>query len=80
MISDYMCDFCKQRVDVSKKTRISKSPHHLIIHLQRIDMNFETFVNEKLTNKHEFPTSFNLYPYTLDYYDREQLNEANLSK
>jgi uncharacterized UBP type Zn finger protein len=68
MISDYMCDFCKQKADVSKKTRISKSPHILIIHLQRIEMNFETFVNEKLTNKHEFPTTFNLYPYTLDYY------------
>ena len=45
MISDYMCAFCTQKVDVSKKTRISKSPHNLIIHLQRIDMNFETFVN-----------------------------------
>ncbi len=52
LISDYKCDFCDKKVDVSKKTRISKAPHNLIIHLQRIDMNFETFVNEKLTNKH----------------------------
>lgn len=80
LISDYKCDFCQKKVDVSKKTRISKVPHNLIIHLQRIDMNFETFINEKLTNKHEFPMNFNLYPYTLDYYEKEQQNEPNLSK
>lgn len=80
LINDYKCDFCNQKADVSKKTRISKVPHNLIIHLQRIEMNFETFLNEKLTNKHEFPTNFNMYPYTLDYYEREQNNEANLTK
>jgi ubiquitin carboxyl-terminal hydrolase 34 len=36
LISDYKCDFCQKKVDVSKKTRISKAPHNLIIHLQRI--------------------------------------------
>ena len=80
LISDYSCDFCKQKADVSKKTRVSKVPHNLIIHLQRIDLNFETFVNEKLTNKHEFPMNFNMYPYTLDYYEKEQQNDPNLNK
>ena len=40
LISDYKCDFCNKKADVSKKTRISKVPHNLIIHLQRIDLNF----------------------------------------
>jgi hypothetical protein len=30
----------------------------------------DTFINEKITNKHEFPTNFNLYPYSLEYYEK----------
>ena len=80
LISDYKCDFCGQKADVSKKTRISKVPQNLIIHLQRIDLNFQTFINQKLTSKHEFPMNFNIYPYTLDYYNKEQENDPNLVK
>jgi len=80
LINDYNCDFCKKKADVSKKTRISKAPHILIVHLQRIVFNLDTFINEKITNKHEFPTKFNLYPFSLDYYEREQQNDATLTK
>jgi hypothetical protein len=73
LISDYKCDFCGKKADVSKKTRISKAPENLILHLKRIDFNMDTFINEKITNKHEFPTAFNLYPYSLDYFEKEQL-------
>lgn len=45
MISDYKCDFCQAKVDVTKKTRISKTPKILIIHLQRIVFSLDTFVN-----------------------------------
>lgn len=45
MISDYKCDFCDKKVDVTKKTRISKAPKILIIHLQRIVFNYDTFIN-----------------------------------
>ncbi len=52
VINDYKCDFCEQKVDVSKMTRISKPPQVLIIHLQRIVFNLDTFINEKITSKH----------------------------
>lgn len=80
LISDYNCDFCNKKADVSKKARISKAPENLILHLKRIDFNMDTFINEKITNKHEFPTTFNLYPYSLDYYEKEQQAEPNLIK
>jgi ubiquitin carboxyl-terminal hydrolase 34 len=70
LINDYNCDFCKKKVDVSKKTRISKAPQILTLHLQRIVFNLDTFINEKITNKHEFPTEFNLYPFSSEYYER----------
>lgn len=71
MISDYKCDFCGKRADVSKKTRISKAPKILIIHLQRIVFNLDTFINEKITTKHEFPLEFDLNPYTLEHFEKE---------
>jgi ubiquitin carboxyl-terminal hydrolase 34 len=45
LINDYNCDFCHQKVDVTKLTRISKAPQVLIIHLQRIVFNLDTFIN-----------------------------------
>lgn len=72
LINDYQCDFCGKKADVSKKTRISKAPGILILHLQRIVFNLDTFINEKITTKHEFPMNFNLYPYTLDCYESDQ--------
>jgi ubiquitin C-terminal hydrolase len=45
LINDYNCDFCHQKADVSKKTRISKAPQILILHLQRIVFNLDTFIN-----------------------------------
>lgn len=70
MINDYKCDFCEKKVDVSKKTRISKVPKTLIIHLQRIVFNLDTFINEKISSKHSFPNNFNIHPYTYDYYEK----------
>lgn len=45
LINDYNCDFCHNKVDVTKMTRISKAPQVLIIHLQRIVFNLDTFIN-----------------------------------
>ena len=71
LINDYTCEFCEKKVDVSKKTRISVAPKILIIHLQRIVFNLDTFINEKITTKHSFPQDFNLYTSTLEYYEKK---------
>lgn len=70
LISDFRCDFCNKKVDVSKKTRISQPPRTLIIHLQRIVFNLDTFINEKITSRHEFPMNLDLYPYSLAEYEK----------
>jgi ubiquitin carboxyl-terminal hydrolase 34 len=43
VISDYECAGCKKKVDVSKRTLIAQTPNVLIVHLQRIIFNFDTF-------------------------------------
>lgn len=65
-INDYQCDFCNRKADVVKRTVISKCPNTLILHLQRNVFNLDTFVNEKISNRFEFPLALNIKPYTLD--------------
>jgi ubiquitin carboxyl-terminal hydrolase 34 len=67
IISDYECSGCKKKVDVSKRTLISQTPNVLIIHLQRIIFNFDTFQNDKINQHFDFPQILDLKPYS--YYE-----------
>lgn len=66
-ISDYECSGCKKKVDVSKRTLIAQTPNVLIVHLQRIIFNFDTFQNDKLNQHFDFPQQLDLAPYS--YYE-----------
>lgn len=63
-ISDYRCDSCSQKCDTIKRCLLSGMPNYLIIHLQRICFNYDTFQNEKVNSRWEFPQQLNVYPYT----------------
>jgi len=67
VISDYECSGCRKKVDVSKRTLIAQTPNVLIVHLQRIVFNFDTFQNDKLNQHFEFPQLLDLAPYS--YYE-----------
>jgi ubiquitin carboxyl-terminal hydrolase 34 len=54
-INDFRCDFCNEKADVAKKSWISYCPNVIIIHLQRIVFNMDTFINEKINSRFEFP-------------------------
>jgi ubiquitin carboxyl-terminal hydrolase 34 len=47
VISDYHCDGCDKKVDITKRSLISQTPNVLIVHLQRLLFDFDTFRNEK---------------------------------
>lgn len=49
IINDYNCDSCNKRTDIVKRTLLAELPNVLIVHLQRIIFNFDTFQNEKVT-------------------------------
>lgn len=63
-INNYECDKCKKKVDISKRVLISQAPNVLIVHLQRIIFNFETFRNDKINTFFEFPYQLDLKPYS----------------
>jgi ubiquitin carboxyl-terminal hydrolase 34 len=64
IISDYQCDGCNRKVDLSKRTLIAETPNVLIVHLQRIGFNFDTFENDKMNTLCKFPAVLDLKPYS----------------
>lgn len=67
IISDYNCEQCNRKVELSKRTLIAETPNVLIVHLQRIIFNFDTFQNNKINSMFKFPPVLDLKPYS--YYD-----------
>lgn len=49
---------------MTKRTLFAESPNVLILHLQRLVFNFDTFQNDKLNSYYEFPTILDLKPYS----------------
>lgn len=66
-IDGFLCDGCNKKVDITKRMLIAETPNVLIVHLQRILFNFDTFQNDKLNQHFEFPTMLDLKPYS--YYE-----------
>lgn len=64
IINDYQCDGCGRKVDLSKRTLITTTPNVLIVHLQRICFNFDTFQNDKINSFCSFPNVLDLKPYS----------------
>jgi ubiquitin carboxyl-terminal hydrolase 34 len=44
-ISDYKCEGCNKKVDVTKRSYISELPNYLILYLQRICFDYDKFEN-----------------------------------
>jgi len=63
-ISDYYCETCDKKVDITKRALLADLPNILIVHLQRIVFNFDTFENEKINSRLEFPIELDLFPYS----------------
>lgn len=63
-INDFMCETCHKKVDIVKRTLLKELPNVLVVHLQRIVFNFDTFSNEKINSRLEFPHDLDLKRFT----------------
>jgi len=61
-ISEYDCDKCQKKVDITKRTLIANTPSVLFVHLQRLVFNFDSFQNDKVNTVCEFPDILDLKP------------------
>ena len=66
LITDYFCDRCQGKRDVRKRSCLDQLNNTMLFHLQRFKFNFDTFQREKINDKFEFPTTIDMYPYSLE--------------
>ncbi|KAL4498387.1 hypothetical protein ABPG72_013193 [Tetrahymena utriculariae] len=78
-ISDFKCDACEKRCDQFRRICFSQLPNILIIQLQRIIFDLDTFVNKKINTKLEFPHNLDLKEYTVEYLDNKE-NELKVER
>eukprot|EP00475_Leptophrys_vorax_P020686 TRINITY_DN28363_c0_g1_i1.p1 TRINITY_DN28363_c0_g1~~TRINITY_DN28363_c0_g1_i1.p1 ORF type:complete len:1542 (+),score=408.46 TRINITY_DN28363_c0_g1_i1:345-4628(+) len=64
LLSGVNCDQCGKKTDTHMRTVLSELPNTMVFHLKRFQLNFETFMNEKLNDRFEFFQELNLEPYT----------------
>ena len=74
-IEDYHCEKCDKKITHIKKVLIDKLPNILILHLQRIAFNYETFLMEKINDEISFDTSLNIKKYTVDRNNKNEDRE-----
>ena len=65
IIDGYNCSACQNQVQIEKRSSVKSLPNTLVIHLQRIEMDYETFRNKKIDDKLEFPNQLNMRKYML---------------
>jgi len=76
-IEDFFCSNCQKKVNVIKRTSFAELPNILIIHLQRIIFNYETFMNEKINSRLEFPRKLNLKAYATEVINNIEQEESS---
>ena len=65
IIEDYNCGGCNKKVSLQRRSLLGKTPNVMIVHLQRIIFDFDTFRNKKVNSKFEFPRIIDLSRYSL---------------
>jgi hypothetical protein len=63
-LSDYLWEEGAPRVNIIKRQCIGQLSDSVIFHLKRFELNFDTFLREKVNDEFPFPTYVDLYPYT----------------
>ena len=81
VINDFTCDNCEQKVDIKKNCSFVDMPNILMIHLQKTFFNMDTFMNEKLSDRYEFPTYLNMDKFTINNVAKKHgINDPDLYK
>ncbi|ETV99738.1 hypothetical protein H310_07792 [Aphanomyces invadans] len=64
VLSGVNCDACGSKQDTMKRDCMDSLPHTLLLHLKRFDLNFDTFLREKVNDEFSFPLTLDMFPYT----------------
>ena len=73
VLNEVSCDKCGKKSDMNKRTVLHELKNSIIFHLKRFELNFQTFQNEKLNDRFEFPFVIDLEPFTKEGVARRDL-------
>jgi len=62
----YMCSLCGSKVSTLRRTVVSSLPPTLVLMLKRFEMDYNTYQSTKINERLEFPTTIDMFPYTLE--------------
>jgi len=62
----YYCEDIGRKVDAVKRACVKTLPNALVIHLKRFEFDFDTMMRWKIKDRFEFPTTLNMYQYTVE--------------
>lgn len=65
-IPDFEWEDGGARVPIMKRQCIGELSDTIIFHLKRFELNFDTFLREKVNDEFSFPSFLNLFPYSRD--------------
>jgi ubiquitin C-terminal hydrolase len=63
-LNGVFCEHCNKKADTFRRVVLNDLPNTLIFHLKRFQLDFETFTNQKLNDRFEFPLEIDLHPYS----------------
>lgn len=75
-ISDFLWEEGKPRVNITKRQCISSLSGSVIFHLKRFELNFDTFLREKVNDEFTFPHTLDLYPYSREGLSGKPIQES----
>ena len=64
IINDFKCDGCNKTVDLAKRSLYAEMPNVLILHLKRLEYDFEKDGLDKVNSYFEFPNVLDMKPYS----------------
>lgn len=67
-ISDFKCENCQKKCDVTKRPLIKDCPNVMIVYLSRMIFDLDVLMNVKINSRYEFQQTLNLKEYTYDHY------------
>lgn len=71
----YKCTTCDRHVEAVKRACLKDVPDNLILHLKRFDFDLQTMNRSKINDSFEFPQTFDIAPYTVDYLSATETGE-----
>ena len=77
IIDDFMCDKCNKKTQHIKRISLNKLPNVLLIHLQRMSLNYETFETVKINSQLSYRLEINLKEYSTEELNKKKYTVTN---